>query len=128
MLAGHNEEQQHQEGNAQCIEGDHERWPAAEAAGDRDEDGKRRDRIEDDEQGDEFVEKVVWKNRSQRSTPSLSIGRPTPVTIRTSYQRLRPWGQYMVEPARPARIWYQSFVHPTEQAPYITRLQGLLDA
>jgi allantoin racemase len=26
-----------------------------------------------------------------------------------------------------ARIWYQSFVHPTEQAPYIERLQGLLD-
>src|SRR5262249_56865971 len=27
----------------------------------------------------------------------------------------------------PARLWYQSFVHPTEQAPYIKRLQGLLD-
>jgi Asp/Glu/hydantoin racemase len=26
-----------------------------------------------------------------------------------------------------ARIWYQSFVHPVEQAPYIGRLQGLLD-
>jgi Asp/Glu/hydantoin racemase len=25
------------------------------------------------------------------------------------------------------RIWYQSFVHPLEQAPYIQRLQGLLD-
>ena len=25
------------------------------------------------------------------------------------------------------RIWYQSFVHPIEQAPYIKRLQGLLD-
>ena len=25
------------------------------------------------------------------------------------------------------RIWYQSFVHPTEQAPYIERLQALLD-
>lgn len=34
----------------------------------------------------------------------------------------------MVEPSRPARIWYQSFVHPTEQAPYIARLQGLLDS
>ena len=33
----------------------------------------------------------------------------------------------MVEPDRPARIWYQSFVHPVEQAPYIVRLQGLLD-
>lgn len=29
---------------------------------------------------------------------------------------------------RPARIWYQSFVHPIEQAPYIDRLQGMLDA
>src|SRR4029077_12330897 len=27
-----------------------------------------------------------------------------------------------------ARLWYQSFVHPTEQAPYIERLQGRLDA
>ena len=26
-----------------------------------------------------------------------------------------------------ARIWYQSFVHPTEQAPYVQRLQALLD-
>ena len=34
----------------------------------------------------------------------------------------------MVESARPARIWYQSFVHPTQQAAYIARLQGLLDA
>ena len=25
-----------------------------------------------------------------------------------------------------ARIWYQSFVHPVEQAPYIERLQALL--
>jgi allantoin racemase len=33
----------------------------------------------------------------------------------------------MVESDRPARIWYQSFVHPVEQAPYIARLQGLLD-
>ena len=23
----------------------------------------------------------------------------------------------------PARLWYQSFVHPTEQAPYIARLE-----
>src|ERR1700682_1362232 len=38
------------------------------------------------------------------------------------------WGQHMAEPSRPARLWYQSFVHPTEQAPYIERLQGLLDA
>src|SRR5271154_7188806 len=29
--------------------------------------------------------------------------------------------------SRPARIWYQSFVHPVEQAPYIERLQGFLD-
>ena len=28
----------------------------------------------------------------------------------------------------PTRIWYQSFVHPIEQAPYIERLQGLLDS
>jgi Asp/Glu/hydantoin racemase len=27
-----------------------------------------------------------------------------------------------------ARIWYQSFVHPVEQAPYIERLQQLLDS
>jgi Asp/Glu/hydantoin racemase len=27
-----------------------------------------------------------------------------------------------------ARIWYQSFVHPIEQASYIQRLQGLLDS
>ncbi len=34
----------------------------------------------------------------------------------------------MAEPSRPARLWYQSFVHPKEQSPYIQRLQGLLDA
>src|SRR5215471_5382394 len=34
----------------------------------------------------------------------------------------------MAEPSRPARLWYQSFVHPIEQAPYIERLQALLDA
>lgn len=34
----------------------------------------------------------------------------------------------MVESDRPARIWYQSFVHPVAQAPYIARLQGLLDS
>ena len=34
----------------------------------------------------------------------------------------------MAEPSRPARLWYQSFVHPTAQAPYIERLQALLDA
>ncbi len=34
----------------------------------------------------------------------------------------------MAEPSRPARLWYQSFVHPVEQAPYIERLQGLLDS
>ena len=34
----------------------------------------------------------------------------------------------MADPSRPARIGYQSFVHPVEQAPYIKRLQGLLDA
>jgi len=33
----------------------------------------------------------------------------------------------MSEPPRPARIWYQSFVHPTEQKPYIERLQAYLD-
>jgi Asp/Glu/hydantoin racemase len=27
-----------------------------------------------------------------------------------------------------SRIWYQSFVHPIEQAPYIDRLQGMLDS
>jgi allantoin racemase len=34
----------------------------------------------------------------------------------------------MAEPVSPARFWYQSFVHPVEQAPYIERLQGMLDA
>jgi allantoin racemase len=34
----------------------------------------------------------------------------------------------MAEPSRPARLWYQSFVHPIEQAPYIERLQASLDA
>src|SRR5262249_61158207 len=34
----------------------------------------------------------------------------------------------MIAPTRPARLWYQSFVHPVEQAPYIERLQALLDA
>src|SRR5437763_13922485 len=34
----------------------------------------------------------------------------------------------MVEPSRPARVWYQSFVHPVEQAPYIKRLQALIDS
>jgi allantoin racemase len=31
-------------------------------------------------------------------------------------------------PQSSTRIWYQSFVHPTEQAPYMERLQALLDA
>src|SRR5947199_9224287 len=26
-----------------------------------------------------------------------------------------------------SRVWYQSFVHPAQQAPYIERLQALLD-
>jgi len=34
----------------------------------------------------------------------------------------------MAEPSRPSRIWYQSFVHPVEQAPYIERLQAFLGA
>jgi allantoin racemase len=34
----------------------------------------------------------------------------------------------MAEPSRPLRIWYQSFVHPVEQAPYIERLKTFLDA
>ena len=34
----------------------------------------------------------------------------------------------MTEPPHPARVWYQSFVHPTEQAPYLERLQKFLDA
>src|ERR1700728_2555931 len=32
----------------------------------------------------------------------------------------------MAQSSRPARIWYQSVVHPVEQAPYIERLQGVL--
>lgn len=35
---------------------------------------------------------------------------------------------HVVEPSRPARLWYQSFVHPTEHAPYIERLQGALNS
>jgi len=27
----------------------------------------------------------------------------------------------------PSRVWYQSFVHPVQQAPYIERLRGLLN-
>jgi len=34
----------------------------------------------------------------------------------------------MAEALRPARLWYQSFVHPVEQAPYIERLQALLQS
>ena len=34
----------------------------------------------------------------------------------------------MTEPPHPARVWYQSFVHPTEQAPYLERMQKFLDA
>jgi allantoin racemase len=34
----------------------------------------------------------------------------------------------MTEPLSRARFWYQSFVHPIEQAPYIERLQSLLDS
>jgi len=34
----------------------------------------------------------------------------------------------MASASKPARIWYQSFVHPQEQAPYIERLQAFLDA
>ena len=33
----------------------------------------------------------------------------------------------MADPSRSTRIWYQSFVHPTEQKPYIERLQTFLD-
>ncbi|HEY2535283.1 MAG TPA: aspartate/glutamate racemase family protein [Xanthobacteraceae bacterium] len=33
----------------------------------------------------------------------------------------------MAKMSHPARIWYQSFVHPQEQAPYIERLQAFLD-
>jgi len=32
------------------------------------------------------------------------------------------------DPSRPTRVWYQSFVHPVEQAAYIERLQASLDA
>src|SRR6266567_5957314 len=34
----------------------------------------------------------------------------------------------MAESSSPVRLWYQSFVHPVEQAPYIERLQAALDA
>jgi allantoin racemase len=33
----------------------------------------------------------------------------------------------MAQPSHPVRIWYQSFVHPIEQKPYIARLQAYLD-
>ena len=33
----------------------------------------------------------------------------------------------MTEPPRNARVWYQSFVHPVEQKPYIERLQIYLN-
>jgi allantoin racemase len=33
----------------------------------------------------------------------------------------------MAEPVSRARFWYQSFVHPIDQAPYIERLQSMLD-
>ncbi len=33
----------------------------------------------------------------------------------------------MAEPVSRARFWYQSFVHPIEQKPYIERLQAMLD-
>jgi allantoin racemase len=36
-------------------------------------------------------------------------------------------GLSMAEPSRPTLIWYQSFVHPIEQAPYLERLQAFLD-
>ena len=34
----------------------------------------------------------------------------------------------MAEQSAGARLWYQSFVHPVEQAPYIERLQQQLDS
>jgi Asp/Glu/hydantoin racemase len=34
----------------------------------------------------------------------------------------------MAEPRSRARVWYQSFVHPVEQAPYIERLQTMLNS
>ena len=33
----------------------------------------------------------------------------------------------MAKPSRAKKIWYQSFVHPLEQKPYIERLQAFLD-
>jgi allantoin racemase len=52
-----------------------------------------------------------------------------PAVDATTLAALVAWGfKTMAEPSRPARIWYQSFVHPVEQAPYIERLQDFLDA
>src|SRR6266542_104879 len=34
----------------------------------------------------------------------------------------------MAEHSAEARLWYQSFVHPVEQAPYLERLQHQLDS
>ena len=48
------------------------------------------------------------------------------VGARTLY--LCSWGHGMAESSRLARLWYQSFANPIEQAPYIERLQASLDA
>src|SRR5215470_7085163 len=34
----------------------------------------------------------------------------------------------MIDSSLPARLWYQSFVYPIEQAPYIEQLQSVLDS
>src|SRR4029453_10108760 len=68
-----------------------------------------------------------WKERTQASRPKMSwccVRRA--LGARTLY--LCSWGPGMAESSRLARLWYQSFVHPIEQALYIERLQASLDA
>ena len=69
VLARDDEEEQHQKGRAERIEGDEQRLPAGEPARDRDEDRQSCDRIENDEQGHELMKNVVRKDRAQASAP-----------------------------------------------------------
>ena len=69
VLARDDEEEQHQKGRAERIEGDEQRLPAGEPARDRDEDRQGCDRIENDEQGHELMKNVVRKDRAQASAP-----------------------------------------------------------
>jgi hypothetical protein len=65
----HDEEQQDQERDAQRIGCDQQRLPPVEAGRDHEEERHRGERIEDHEQGDELVEEVVKKCRTQAGIP-----------------------------------------------------------